>query len=104
MENGQLRSGVLIRHLVLPGELENTKDVIDWVAETFRPGEVLFSLMSQYTPMPGLENFPELSGRIDSETNSALIHYMSVRHLDGFWQEPDSATAEMIPAFDGTGV
>lgn len=42
MENGQLKSGVLIRHLVLPGELENTKDVIDWVAETFRPGEVLF--------------------------------------------------------------
>ena len=55
MENGQLRSGVLIRHLVLPGELENTKVVIDWVAETFRPGEVLFSLMSQYTPQPGAE-------------------------------------------------
>ena len=53
MENGQLKSGVLIRHLVLPGELENTKAVIDWVAETFRPGEVLFSLMSQYTPTAG---------------------------------------------------
>ena len=53
MENGLLKSGVLIRHLLLPGELENTRRCIDWVAKTFRPGEVLFSLMSQYTPQPG---------------------------------------------------
>ena len=53
MENGLLTQGVLIRHLVLPGELENTRRCIDWVAETFRPGEVLFSLMAQYTPQPG---------------------------------------------------
>lgn len=99
-----LRSGVLIRHLILPGRSEDAMNVIDFAADEFPRGSVLFSLMSQYTPMPGLEHFPELSGRIDSETNSALIHYMSVRHLDGFWQEPDSATAEMIPAFDGTGV
>ena len=103
-ESGMLHSGVLIRHLILPGRSEDAMNVIDFAADEFPRGSVLFSLMSQYTPMPGLENFPELSGRIDSETNSALIHYMSVRHLDGFWQEPDSATAEMIPAFDGTGV
>lgn len=52
MENGLLRRGVVIRHLVLPGYLDNTRRVIDWVAETFRPGDVLFSLMSQYTPSP----------------------------------------------------
>lgn len=53
MRDGLLVRGVLIRHLVLPGQLDNTRRVIDWVAETFRPGEVLFSLMSQYTPQPG---------------------------------------------------
>ena len=53
IREGLLVRGVLIRHLVLPGQLENTRRVIDWVAETFRPGEVLFSLMSQYTPQPG---------------------------------------------------
>lgn len=47
IREGLLVRGVLIRHLVLPGQLENTRRVIDWVAETFRPGEVLFSLMSQ---------------------------------------------------------
>ena len=52
LRDGLLVRGVLIRHLVLPGQLDNTRRVIDWVAETFRPGEVLFSLMSQYTPQP----------------------------------------------------
>lgn len=42
IREGLLVRGVLIRHLVLPGQLENTRRVIDWVAETFRPGEVLF--------------------------------------------------------------
>ena len=55
LEEGRLKRGVLIRHLLLPGELENTRRCIDWVAEHFRPGEVLFSLMSQYTPQPGAE-------------------------------------------------
>ena len=53
MENGQLKRGVLIRHLLLPGEMENTRRCIDFVAGHFQPGEVLFSLMSQYTPQPG---------------------------------------------------
>ncbi|MFR6394143.1 MAG: 4Fe-4S cluster-binding domain-containing protein [Oscillospiraceae bacterium] len=53
MENGLLRRGVLIRHLVLPGHPENTRLCLDWIARTFRPGEVLVSLMSQYTPQPG---------------------------------------------------
>ena len=65
---------------------------------------VLFSLMSQYTPMPGLERFPELQGRVDAETNERMIAYMEKRGLSGYWQEPDAATDEMIPAFDGTGL
>ena len=57
-EDGLLRSGVLIRHLILPGEELNAMDAIDFAAEEFPAGSVLFSLMSQYTPMPGLERFP----------------------------------------------
>ena len=59
-ENGLLTRGVLIRHLVLPGQVENTRRVIRWVSETFLPGEVLFSLMAQYTPCGDLEKYPEL--------------------------------------------
>lgn len=104
-EEGILRSGVLIRHLILPGQELNTMDVIDFVAESFPEGSVLFSLMSQYTPIPGLERFPELQGRVSPESNANLVDYMQRRGIvTGFWQEPDSATGEMIPAFDLTGV
>ena len=55
MEDGLLKSGVVIRHLMLPGALPNTKAVMDWVAEHFKSGEVLFSLMAQYTPQENAE-------------------------------------------------
>ena len=103
-ENGLLVSGVLIRHLILPGEIENSMGAIDFVADSFPKNGVLFSLMSQYTPMPGLEAFPELRRRITPEENEAMIHYLRVRGLGGFWQEGAAATGEMIPDFDLTGV
>ena len=103
-ENGLLKRGVLVRHLILPGRLEDARDAIDFAADEFPPGSVLFSLMSQYTPMPGLEAFPELGRRVSSEENEALIHYLSVRKLPGFWQEGEAATKDMIPDWDLTGV
>ena len=104
-EDGILRSGVLIRHLILPGQELNAKEVMNFIEDEFPENGVLFSLMSQYTPMPGLTKFPELMERIAARTNARLIGYME-RHgiANGYWQEPDSATDEMIPDFDLTGV
>ena len=102
---GLMRSGVLIRHLILPGADENARDAIDLAADEFPPGGVMFSLMSQYTPMPGLEAYPELTRPVDEEQNRRLIHYMHARGLEsGYWQESASATGEMIPDFDMTGL
>ena len=104
-EEGLLQSGVLIRHLILPDQREMAMDVIDFVAEEFPRGSVLFSLMSQYTPMPGLERYPELQRTVDPDLNADLVEYMIRRGIeDGYWQEPEAATGEMIPEFDGTGV
>ena len=104
-ENGMLQKGVLIRHLILPEQGENSKRVIDWVSETFRPDEVLFSLMSQYTPMGDLDRFPELkqtvSPVLDAEIYDSL---MQSRIENGFYQDLESASGEMIPKFDNTGV
>ena len=61
---GLLTRGVVIRHLLLPGRLSEAKEVMDWVAERFRPGEVLFSLMSQYIPWGRAGEFPELNRRL----------------------------------------
>ncbi|MDD4716264.1 MAG: radical SAM protein [Oscillospiraceae bacterium] len=60
--NGLLRRGVLIRHLMLPGKLQNTKAVIDFVANAFPPGAVWFSLMSQYVPMDGARSWGWAAG------------------------------------------
>ena len=102
-ENGQLRSGVLIRHLLLPGELENTRRCIDWVAETFHPGDVLFSLMSQYTPQPGAEG--KLKRKVTRAEYRAAVTYMENCGIeDGFTQERTSAKEEYTPDFDLSGV
>lgn len=102
-EHGLLERGVLIRHLLLPGELENTRCVIDWVAETFRPGEVLFSLMSQYTPQPGATG--KLARAVTKAEYRAAVRYMeNCGIVDGFTQERTSAREEYTPDFDLTGV
>ena len=104
--DGLLCSGVLIRHLILPGNIENSLRVIDWVAEEFLPGQVLFSLMSQYTPMTGVgERFPELSSAVDAASAQMLYEYLLDAGIeDGYYQEPDASGEDAIPDFDGTGL
>ena len=104
-EDGMLISGVLVRHLILPEQDENSMDVIDRISETFPNGEILFSLMSQYTPMPGLERFPELQKTVDPVSARHLYAYMQNCGItEGYWQDMNAATGEMIPKFDGTGI
>ncbi len=105
-ENDMLQSGVLIRHLILPGWTDNSIGCIDWVAEHFPMGGVLFSLMSQYTPMPRIEGrFPELARVVDPAIAQMLYEYLLDRGIeDGYYQEPDSSGDEMIPEWDLTGL
>ena len=103
MENGLLQSGLLIRHLLLPGQLENTRRCIDFVAANFRPGEVLFSLMSQYTPQPGAAG--NLARHVTKSEYAAAVAYMENCGLtDGYLQERTSAKEEYTPQFDLSGV
>ena len=103
LEGGLLRRGVVIRHLLLPGALENAKAVMDWVAERFRPGQVLFSLMSQYTPQPGAEGL--LRRRVTGAEYRAALQYMAnLGIVDGYCQDSSSAREEYTPPFDLTGV
>ena len=100
---GILQHGVVIRHLLLPGALENTKAVLDWIAENFAPGEVLVSLMSQYTPQPGAEGL--LRRRVTGGEYRAARAYMENLGLtDGYYQDSSSAREEYTPPFDLTGL
>lgn len=103
--DGILKKGVLIRHLILPGNLENTKGVLRYVAETFAPGQVLFSLMRQYVPWGRASEFPEINRRLtEEEYNEAKAYMEELGIVDGYTQEADSSDAVYIPAFNGTGV
>ena len=103
IEDGLLRRGVVIRHLLLPGALDSAKAVMDWVANTFRPGQVLFSLMAQYTPQPGAEG--PLARRVRGGEYRAAAAYMeNLGITDGYCQDLSSAREEYTPAFDLQGV
>ncbi len=103
--DGMLVKGVVIRHLILPGMLENTKRVIDWVASTFSPGQVLFSLMHQYVPCGRAAEYPELNRKLTEEEYAEAEDYLLASSIeDGFVQEGDAACEDFIPCFDGTGV
>ena len=100
-EDGMLVRGVMIRHLVLPGLLDNTFGVLDWIAETFRPGDVLVSLMGQYTP----NGHGGPDRRLTPEEYARAADYMAALGLlEGYTQELGSAQEEYTPPFDGTGV
>lgn len=104
-EDGMLRRGVVIRHLVLPGQVENTKAVIRWVSDTFVHGEVLFSLMAQFTPCGETEKYPELRRGITQTEWDEVMEALEASDIeDGFVQELSASGEEQIPAFDGTGV
>ena len=102
--DGLLRRGVIIRHLILPGRLSETKEVMDWVAEHFAPGQVLFSLMSQYIPWGRAGEFPEIDRKLRPSEARSARQDMDALGLTGFTQEDSSAESAFIPAFDLTGV
>ena len=100
--DGLLQRGVIIRHLMLPGARDNTKRVMDWVADTFPEGTVLFSLMSQYTPQPGAEGL--LRRRVTGGEYRAALQYMENLGIrSGYCQDSSSAKEEYTPDFDLTG-
>lgn len=103
-EDGIMTKGVIIRHLILPNNLSNTKKVIDWVKNNFDDGDVLFSLMSQFTPNK-MCKIPELSRRLTQDEYDEIEDYLFDSGIeDGFMQELSSAKEEYIPPFNLEGV
>jgi putative pyruvate formate lyase activating enzyme len=89
--------GVIIRHLILPGHVENSLKVLDWIGETFAPGEVLVSLMRQYTPMGGLP--APFDRPVSEEEYQSVLSWMFLNSLEGFTQAEGAAGRSFIPDF-----
>ena len=105
--DGMMQSGVIVRHLLLPGHKKNAKDVIRYVYETYGD-RVYLSLMNQYTPFERLKENPdyrEICRKVTRREYDAVVDYaigLGVRNA--FMQEGDTARESFIPAFDGEGI
>ncbi len=105
IENGLLKRGVLIRHLILPGQTDNSVGVLEWIADTFPKGSVLVSLMSQYVPMGPAAKVPPFDRRITEEEYDTVLSWLYLLGLDdGFVQGPEAASLEYVPEFNGEGI
>ena len=96
-QGDRVTRGTIIRHLILPGHVDNSLKVLDWIGDTFAPGEVLVSLMRQYTPMGGLP--APLDRRVTDEEYGAVLSWMYLNDLEGFAQEAEAADKGFIPDF-----
>lgn len=93
----QVVRGVVIRHLILPGHIENSLKALDWIGQTFAPGEVLVSLMRQYTPVGTLP--APLNRKVSQAEYDAVLSWMYLNHLEGFTQSEEAADPAFIPNF-----
>lgn len=99
-----MRRGTIVRHLLLPGQTQDSKAVIRYLYETYGDS-VYISIMNQFTPLAGLEKYPELNRRVTEEEYNEVVDYaidLGVTH--GFIQEGETAEESFIPEFDGEGV
>ena len=103
IEDEQMQRGVLIRHLVLPGAVDNSLRVIEWVAEHFPKNDVLFSLMSQYVPSPDLP--APLNRRLTPEEYEGAESWLELCGIrNGYTQDLSAATDELLPEFNFEGI
>ncbi len=103
-ENGLMKKGLIIRHLILPKNTNQSKLIFDWIKEALGT-DTYISLMAQYTPCGEIENIPELQRRItEREYEKVLSYCEELGFKNVFVQELDSAKKNFIPDFDLTGV
>lgn len=103
-DRGIMRRGVIVRHLVLPGCVSDSKDVLEYLRDHYGD-RIYVSLLRQYTPLPHVAAYPELNRSISDEEYEEVTDYalfLGMRQV--YVQERECAKESFIPAFDGCGV
>ncbi len=98
ISDGIMRRGVIVRHLILPGCYKDSIEIVKWLCERYSGEQIMISLMSQYTPMPGAPE--ELGRRITTFEQNKVLSILNGYHIDGYTQERTSAKAAYIPPFE----
>ena len=103
-DSGMMKRGIIVRHLMLPGHLDDTKKVIKYLWDTYG-NSIWISIMNQYTPLCSDERYPELLRKVsDTEYNEAIDYACDLGIENAFIQEGGTAEESFIPPFDLEGV
>ena len=103
-EEGMMTKGVIVRHLILPGCIEDSKQIVKYLYDTYKD-QIYISLMNQYTPLPHVAAFPEINKKVTEAEYDEVVDYAIDHGVEkGFIQEGETATESFIPDFDITGV
>lgn len=101
-ENGMITRGVIVRHLVLPGCRKDSIELMRQLGRMFEPGDILLSLMSQYTPEFAMNSvFENLRRRVTTLEYETVLNEAVKLNFDGFFQDRSAATSAFTPSFEG---
>ena len=105
IEDDIIKKGMIVRHLVLPGQIDNSLGVLDWFSDAFPQGDVLFSLMSQYVPMGKAKTMPPFDRTVTKAEYDAVLSYLDFLGIaNGFTQDFSAASEDYIPDFSFEGL
>lgn len=103
-KTGLMKRGLIVRHLLLPGQLADSRNIMDYLHATYH-NDIYVSIMSQYTPMRRFPNMPELNRKVTPREYDTLVDYcIAIGIENGFIQEEDVASDSFIPPFDFEGI
>lgn len=103
-EKGILIKGVIVRHMLLPGLLDDSKKIIHYLVDKYNE-KIFISIMNQYTPTNNLDKYTEINKTVDKNDYDELINYaLDLGIKNGFMQEGETQKTSFIPEFDTTGV
>lgn len=103
-ENGLMIKGVIIRHMMLPGLLFDSKKIIDYIYNKFN-NLVYVSIMNQYTPLNKVQDYPEINKPVNPKVYESFINYcISIGITHGFIQEEGTVKESFVPKFDMRGI
>lgn len=103
-ESPLMKRGMIVRHLILPGQTKDSKKILRYLHETYG-NDIYVSIMNQYTPLPHVQDIPDLNRKVTDEEYRRILTFAERIGIErGFLQEGDTAAESFIPAFDGEGL
>lgn len=103
-EEGILTKGIIVRHMMIPGLLNDSKKIIHYLVDNYND-DIFISIMNQYTPTNNLTNYQEINKTVNDSEYDELINYaIDLGIKNGFMQEGETQKTSFIPEFDTTGV